>query len=245
LFGSQWTLELRPVPVPTQGHARFLRWGSRRVFYFWSFLVLAIGPQRQTPLQRARGGGRERVCGRGKKYVLARSGRFSCAQSLGPRALFEVGLVAFFIVFGRFWSWPCDPSAKPRPVENERESVGEGKNCCSARSGRSSCAPSPGPRALSEVGLAAFFVVVGRILAIGPQRQTPPYRGHGHPRGPLTGGYGRHGLSHTSIEFDTPGVKAPNLVLNYRMCPLGQLQIPPYRGRERERGRGQKSLPGS
>jgi hypothetical protein len=37
--------------------------------------------------------------------------------------------------------------------------------------------------------------------------------GHGHPRGPLTEGYGRHGLIHTSVELDTPGAKAPNLVL--------------------------------
>jgi hypothetical protein len=44
--------------------------------------------------------------------------------------------------------------------------------------------------------------------------------GHGHPRGPLTEGYGRHGLIHTSVELDTPGVKAPNLVLSTRACPL-------------------------
>jgi hypothetical protein len=47
--------------------------------------------------------------------------------------------------------------------------------------------------------------------------------GHGRPRGPLTEGYGRHGLIHTSIELDTPGVKAPNLVLSTRVCPLGVL----------------------
>jgi hypothetical protein len=44
--------------------------------------------------------------------------------------------------------------------------------------------------------------------------------GHGRPRGPLTGGCGRHGPGHTSVEFDTPGAKAPNLVLNHRANPM-------------------------
>ena len=53
------------------------------------------------------------------------------------------------------------------------------------RSGRSSCAPFPGPRALSsEVMLAAWFLFCGRffVLAIGPQRQTPPCRGRERER---------------------------------------------------------------
>ena len=44
--------------------------------------------------------------------------------------------------------------------------------------------------------------------------------GHGHPRGPLTEGYGRYGRIHTSIELDTPGVKALNLVLSTRVYPI-------------------------
>ena len=49
--------------------------------------------------------------------------------------------------------------------------------------------------------------------------------GHGHPRGPLTGGYGRCGLTYTSIGFGTSGVKVTNLVLIYRVDPLSTIMI--------------------
>ena len=54
---------------------------------------------------------------------------------------------------------------EPNPSQQRvRERAEEGKKIFLARSGRSSCAPFPGSRALCEVGLAACFFIFWSFL---------------------------------------------------------------------------------
>jgi hypothetical protein len=85
---------------------------------------------------------------------LSYGGRPSCAPPPGPRAQSEVRLAwGVILFFGRFWSFPLGPSAKHSPLPGGDREYRRGQKCFLARSGRSSCALRPGPRALCEMGL--------------------------------------------------------------------------------------------
>jgi hypothetical protein len=114
-------------------------------------LVPELNPSHQ-------GGGLRESAGRRQKHFLARSGRSSCAPPPGPRALCEVRLAFFFVVVFDLGYWAPVPSTAL--CQGVTGSAGEATNYFLACSGRASCAPPPGPRALCGVGLAAYFFLV-------------------------------------------------------------------------------------
>jgi hypothetical protein len=113
---------------------------------------------------------------------LSYGGRPSCTPPPpGPRALCEVGLAACFFVFWSFFVFAIGPQRQELNslYQGVAEGVGEAKKYSLARSGRSSCAPRPGPppsqpRGQAGLGAALWesfpFLELGGGLAPGAVR---------------------------------------------------------------------------
>jgi hypothetical protein len=128
LCGSQWALELRTV-CP-QGHAHCLRWGTHRVFLFfgrfWSW------PCDPSAKPRPVEGEREGVWERANCFGLAVGAR-AAPRPQGHARCLRWGSHRDFLLFGRFWSWPCEPSAKPCPAAEGDGYPGGASGCTRAQ----------------------------------------------------------------------------------------------------------------
>ena len=84
----------------------------------------------------------------------------------GRWGLTKTQLRGFFLILSSFF-FMTGLVPEPNPSQQRvRERAEEGKKIFLARSGRSSCAPFPGSRALCEVGLAACFFIFGSFLVL-------------------------------------------------------------------------------